>query len=663
MAKVVPQAERPRPSQVASMTLLLGLAWLPLISDIAPRVSVFTGFLLALRLASLRWLVLLPGRWLMLPLTVAGMVAVLSDYKTFVGRDAGAALLATMLVLKLLEMHRVRDLRVGTLLFGFLLVSQFLFDQSPLRALYLALLLVLDFALMADLTARVGEGRRALISALRIAGRLCLQALPLVLVLFVLFPRLSSPLWSLSQQRDRGQTGMSDWMEPGSLDRLVLSPEPAFRARFDGPVPPQDKLYWRGPVIWHTDGRRWTGWPAGLPLGVAERLVDTSEQVAYQVELEPTGKPWLFVLDMPVRVPDGARILGDFQVKDSTAVSDNRAYRAVSALSYETGGLDLDQESVGTQLPENITERMRSLVAGWQREVGSREELVHRALAFFREEPFHYTLFPPKLGANPADEFLFVTRRGFCEHYAGSFALLMRIAGIPTRIVLGYMGGEHNPLGDYLIVRQSDAHAWVEVWLRGRGWIRVDPTAAVAPERIERSDLFEVLAAGAPLRFRLEDVGTLRRWVHDLDLLGDAITTGWRDWVVGLSRTRQQQMLETLGLGHLRAYGLALALIVAAGAVLGIFLAVLTRRTGSRDPLERIYTGFCKRLARIGLPRRPGEGPLDFAQRVTAARPDLRVPVESFMAVYLPQRYGAYPRPAGRRELERKLRRFRPRRR
>ena len=484
----------------------------------------------------------------------------------------------------------------------------------------------------------------------------------LALVLFVLFPRLSAPLWSLPEQSQRGQTGIKDWLEPGSLSEMVILGGSAFRARFDGPVPPESRRYWRGPVLWHTDGRRWTGWPAGLPLERAEDPIERGEEIAYQVELEPSGKRWLFALDLPVQIDGKARILADFQVLASSPIKKNRIYRAVSALRYNTGDLGLDQEVAGTQLPLNITPRTRDLVAAWQQGGARGAALVQKALEFFREEPFHYSLLPPKLGPNPTDAFLFEARKGFCEHYASSFALLMRIGGIPSRIVLGYLGGEYNSIGDYLIVRQSDAHAWVEVWLDGKGWVRVDPTAAVAPERVEQSDLLEGLGSGAPIRFRLDEAGALRRWIHGLHLLGDAIETGWRHWVLDLSSARQQRMLASLGLQELREYGLALALVIVASVVLGLLLMTLTRTSDRRDPLEMAYARFCSRLARVGLPRRPSEGPLDYSRRIIAARPDLRRPVESFVSLYASLRYGVAKRTKFERQLARQARSFRPRR-
>lgn len=662
MRNEIPAPQRPLSGQVLAMTLLVGLAWVPLIGELAPQVSAYIGLLLALRIAAWRWPALAPGRWLLLPLTLGGMANVFDAYQTFAGQKGGTALLGTMLALKLLEMHRLRDLRVGAILFGFLLVSQFLFDQSPLRALFLALLLVLDVALLADLTVRTRQGRSALTSALHIATKLTLQALPLAVVLFVLFPRLSTPLWNLSPHEDKARSGISDSLEPGSISELVVDGQPAFRVRFEGPIPPESRRYWRGPVIWYSDGRRWTGWPGGARQGRATGLVERAEEIAYQVELEASGKRWLFALDMPIQAPENSQILADFQVLASKPVTSTKYYRVVSAQSYQTGKIGLEQEVAGTQLPDNITPRMRELVASWQQVAAGPEEIIDLALGFFREEPFYYTLLPPKLGENPADEFLFETRRGFCEHYASSFALLMRIAGIPTRIVLGYLGGEYNGLGGYVLVRQSDAHAWVETWLTGKGWVRVDPTAAVAPGRVERNDLLEQLASGAPMRFRLDDVSTLRRWAHNLRLLGDAIGTGWRDWVLGLSSARQQRMLESVGLGYLREYGLVLVLIVSASVLLGLLVAALTHPSSPKDPLERIYAAYCKRLARIGLTRRACEGPLDFSRRVVAVRPDLREPVQTFVDLYLPLRYGSSGGSQARRELKSCLRRLRPRR-
>jgi hypothetical protein len=251
----------------------------------------------------------------------------------------------------------------------------------------------------------------------------------------------------------------------------------------------------------------------------------------------------------------------------------------------------------------------------------------------------------PKLGSNPADEFLFETRRGFCEHYASSFALLMRIAGIPSRVVMGYLGGERNPLGGHWIVRQSDAHAWTEVWLEGDGWVRVDPTAAVAPSRVDRSERFAGMASGSPLRFRVYESGGLIDLVHGLRLLADAIDENWRYWVLELSRSRQQQMLDWAGLGYLREYGLAVAMVLAASATLALLLIGLLHgeRRPPLDAAERLYGALCRHLARQGLMRRASEGPLDYGRRVGAKRAEIADAVDDFVRLYAGIRYGRTP--------------------
>jgi transglutaminase-like putative cysteine protease len=648
-------------ARIGAATLLLAAAYLPLLRHLSPQVSAFIGLILLLRLAALRWPVLTPGRWILLPLTLAGLGIAFDAYFGFAGRDAGTALLAVMLALKTLELRTARDLRMLSVLFGFLLISHFLFDQSAWLVLYLASLLVADLAIMADFTAR--NPSRPIPSALRLAGTLCLQAMPLALVLFLLFPRLSAPLWNLGNQQPRAVTGMSETMEPGSVAELVVSGEPAFRARFDGPAPPQNRLYWRGLVLWVFDGRRWTRADPGAMAEARPTLTETAGQIGYELVLEPTDQRWLFALDMPLLAPPDATLDGNFQIAAKQRLTKALRYRVASAMAYNTGPLDLDQEEAGLQLPPNVTPRMRDLVAGWQAGGASPRQVIDQALAHINGADFYYTLLPPPLGDNPTDQFLFETRRGFCEHYAGAFALLMRIAGIPARIVVGYQGAELTPWGNWYLVSQAEAHAWVEVWLQGQGWVRIDPTAAIAPQRIERGGLLERLGAGTPLRFQVDETGALFRLVHGLRLMARAAGVAWQDWVLDFSLARQQQMLAAVGLAHLREYGLTLSMLVLTGAILGLLTLALVRGANRREPLERIYQAFCERLARIGLPRAASEGPLDYARRVAAARPDLAVEIQTFMGAYLPARYRNEVGRTNLRAIKARLRRFRPRRR
>jgi transglutaminase-like putative cysteine protease len=635
--------EKPQRRQVATITALYVVAYLPLVPQLAPQVSLYLLLLALIRAATLRWPRLEPGRWLLLPLTVGAVVNVYQAYHTIFGQAGGTALLASMLALKLLELRRLRDLRLAAILFCFLLVSQSLFDQSPWLALFHAAMLVLNLALMADLCRPTPPRAR---TSLRLAWRLTWQAAPLALLLFVLFPRLDAPLWNLQAGEGQARTGVKPWLEPGAISELVVDGALAFRVRFDGPVPEPDELYWRGPVAWNTDGWRWLPAEPGQFQGLKPALASAASGVAYEVSLEPSGLQWLYALDLPTRVEDEkAEITHDFQVLVPQRVTEPRVYRMSSALRYRTGELTPEEAAAALRLPANVTDRMRALVAEWRTRAQGPEDLVQQGLRFFNRESFHYTLLAPQLRRNPADEFLFETRKGFCEHYASSFALLMRIGEIPSRVVMGYLGGERNPLGGHLIVRQSDAHAWTEVWLQGRGWVRVDPTAAVDPRRVEPSDLFAGLGSGSPLRFRVHDSDGLADLVHGLRLLADAIDENWRYWVLELSRARQQQMLEWAGLGYLREYGLAVAMVLGASALLALLLIGLARadRRRPRGAAERLYDVFCRRLGRQGLTRRPSEGPLDYGRRVGGLRGDIAEQAEAFVRLYAGIRYGRLP--------------------
>ncbi len=648
------------PGQILAITALLALAYLPLVQWLSPQVSAFVAVVLGLRLAAWRWPSLTPGRWILLPLALAGFANVLGAYGTVSGREAGTALLTTALILKLLEIHGKRELRVLTSLFGFLVMSQFLFDQSPLLAAYLLALLVGNVALMADLTARRHVGPAQ--GAARVAAQLTLLALPLTVVLFLLFPRLSTPLWSLGPDEKIGRTGLSDRLEPGSITELVLSGEPAFRVWFDGTAPPTERMYWRGPVLWQMDGRRWAPSPARLEDRPPQPVARASEPVAYQIVLEPNDQRWLLALDLPIEVPERATLTADFQVRVGQRLTQNERYRMISAIQYATGELDPVMAETGRQLPPNVTGRMRTLVSEWTRDSAMPDQVIARALEHFHREAFYYTLEPPALGANPVDEFVFETRRGYCEHYASALAVLLRLADIPTRIVLGYHGGELNPMGGYYIVRQSDAHAWVEAWIPGQGWQRVDPTAAIAAERIDRSPRLDELGASTPLRFGSDEIGRLAWLAHRLRLAGDALRAGWQNWVLDFSTADQLALMSLIGLGYLGHYGLAIAMVLAASAVLTLTVLALLRR-GRVDPIEALYARFCERMRRAGLPRRPSEGPIDFGRRVVALRPELRPQIEPFLSLYTHLRYGRAEPESGLPLLRSYLRRARPGRR
>jgi transglutaminase-like putative cysteine protease len=638
--RTIPAGERPERAQILWLTLILAAAYLPLGRDLAPQISAFVGLVFLIRLVALRWPAAMPGIWPLAALTLVGIANAVVTYQGWSGQNAGTALFVSMLVLKLMELRRKADLRLAATLIGFLVVVQFLFDQSPLLVVYLAVVVFAVVALLVDLNGGLGENRRR--ASITTALRLSLQAIPLTLVMFLLFPRLDAPLWTQGMGPSTGTTGISDSMEPGAISDLVLNGELAFRARFEESPPAADQLYWRGPVLWETDGRRWS---PGTPITDAApgAILDPARRVDYEVTLGPTDQRWLFALDLPDSIPDGAFVSPDHQLIAREAVSATKRYRVTSALDYRTSPPDPARRAAGLQLPDNVTPRMRQLIEDWQAKADGDWDMVQLSLAYFNREPFYYTLQPPRLGTNPTDAFLFETRRGFCEHYAGSFAVLMRLAGIPSRIVLGYLGGELNPVGDYYMIWQSDAHAWVEVLIEGRGWVRVDPTAAVDPSRVDNSGASRMLGAGPSVRFTLEQADAIARLVRKLRLFGDSMDAAWQDWVLGFSVEDQLALLQKLRLDEHREYGLVALMLAAVSLTLGILVLGSIRERTKLDPLDAEYARFCRRLGRIGLARMPNEGPMDYGQRIVAQRPDLAATVNRFLGVYIPARYG----PAG----------------
>lgn len=597
-------------------------------------------------------------RWLLL-LTLTGILLVYSQHHTLIGRDAGVSLLVVMLGLKLLELRQPRDVYILVFIGYFVVVTQFLFSQSFLLTLYL-------LGLVISLTALLLEINRArpapsLFEPLRRSLFIGLQALPIALILFLLFPRLSQPLWQFASDDGSGISGLDDRVSPGSISRLIRSSAVAFRVQFEDQAPPPERRYWRGLVLRDTDGYSWYNRPTTPPLQSPPGLVSQAAAVRYQVFLEPHYRHWLFALDLPARAPANARLDQGFQLVSSSPVERPLQYRLLSYTRYRTQRPGATELQRALRLPANLTRRERQLVARWRARASDDQELVGLALDYFHNQPFIYTLTPPSYPINPSDQFLFEGREGFCEHYASSFALLMRLAGIPSRLVVGYQGGELNPLGDYYILRQSDAHAWSEVYLAGQGWVRVDPTAAVAPERIRHGIQPEFDRPGAPVNFRLDDGGLVGSLAHRLRLILDAANIGWRQWVLGYSQQRQSNLLHNLGLDFRHAWQWTLLLF----SLIGLALLLLMLRIGLQgrqrlEPEVRSYRRLCRKLARIGLERAPSEGPLDYARRIASRRPDLADQVERMTAIYIRLRYARSAPPRALGELQRRVRRFRP---
>ncbi|MFC5302685.1 transglutaminase TgpA family protein [Azospira restricta] len=574
----------------------------------------------------------LPPRWALALVVAAASAGVYFQYRTLFGRDPGVALLVLFVALKPLEMHGRRDAIVVVMLGFFLLLTHYFYSQSIPTGLWLLAAATLQTATLL----RIFGGRQPLPEIVRYAGVLLLQATPFMLVLFLLFPRITGPLWGLPQDAHAGSSGLPETIAPGTISNLVLNGNIAFRVRFAGPPPDNARLYWRGPVMDEFDGLRWR--PAQLGRLEAATIEHRGGTIAYETTLEPHNQRWLLALDAPRTIPEQAFISGRLQAIAFEPVRLRSRFAFTSSLDYRASPAAETRAllAAALRLPTAGNPRARALAAEWKARHASVQAIVAEALLMFGREQFGYTLQPPLLGDDPVDQFLFETKRGFCEHYASAFVFLMRAAGIPARVVAGYQGGELNPVDGYLVVRQSDAHAWAEVWQEGVGWQRVDPTAATAPSRIERGIASALPESDAlPMMARL-DIG----WLRQLRYRWDAINNAWNQWVLGYNPERQREMLSRLGLDDIDWRGMtALLAVLCAAALLVVTLWTLAQRP-RLDPAQRAWLRFCARLARLGVPRHAWEGPLDYAARVAAARPEFGKAARSAAAAYAATRYG-----------------------
>jgi len=573
----------------------------------------------------------LPPRWLIFTIMVIVIGATGYFYRSLFGREPGVALLLAFLVLKSMELKGVRDGFTVILLCYFLQLALFFENQGPEIAAYALANVVLITATLINLN-RDGQppGR-----AIRLAAVMVAQSVPFMLILFLLFPRVQGPLWGMPRDAYAGMSGLSESMSPGTISSLTLSGAVAFRAKFNAEAPPQRDLYWRGPVLTRFDGRTWHA--MRLPTFQKLQYDARGPAVDYFVILEPHDRPWLFALEMPGSLPADASITVDYQVLAKTPVRTRKRYEMRSYPLFVPGADEYaGRLGLARHVPAGSNPRSTALAATWRSQATDDAALIQTALSHFRRQPFVYTLSPPLLGDNGIDEFLFETRRGFCEHYAGAFVFLMRAAGLPARVVTGYQGGEVNPVDGYLLVRQSDAHAWAEVWLAGRGWVRVDPTAAVAPSRVERG-IAAAVPEGDPLPFIVRsDLDWLRRLRFQWEALGNS----WDQWVLGYTVERQREVLSRLGMKSPDWQSMTAAMAALTGLLMLALTGWALRRYSRSDPVQRAWSKLSRKLGRAGLSRRPAEGPLAYADRVKAARPHLADDVSAIARMYATLRYG-----------------------
>ncbi|WP_051434608.1 transglutaminase TgpA family protein [Desulfonatronum lacustre] len=709
---------------LGSWVWILGPAFLAALPHFA-RYPAWIGLtcvgLWSLWLSTLQRPGLTPSRMIRFALTLGCVGGVYFSFGYLLGPEPGTALLLLLLALKPFEAKGRRD-QIQILFMTYLLVLlQFLHSQSLLVAGYMILVVLIATAALVGVAHPASQTDPRF--RLRQASVLLLQALPVMLILFVLFPRLPGSLWGLFQTPRTGLTGLSDTMSPGDISELLQSSEVVFRVTFDDQPPAVGRMYWRALVLWETDGRTWRVGESDRESGRESgqwQVRPLGEPVEYVLTMEAHGQRWLPVLEMPLQgnqgrqrgtssdalpetppetppgtmpatdpdtslpatpaslpAPQGLTVqelepAPDYRLVISEELRRRARFQLQAALEFETDAPTSGEHLRALELPPSGNERARELARSWATTTMDERTVVDQALDFFRDETFDYTLRPPLLREEAVDDFLFRTRSGYCEHYASAFTFLMRAAGIPARVVVGYQGGDRNPLGDYFVIRQYHAHAWSEVWLEETGWTRVDPTTVLAPERIDVGAGALVPNIDMPRVLSSREMGWVISAWRGLTQGWDAANTVWNQWVLDFGFERQRRFLERFGLagttrlerlGHL---ALALSLsFVAAALVYGL---ILLRSRPPEDVLDTTYARFCRRLAKIGIPRFPQEGPRDYALRAAGLRPDL---AESIMAVsegYIRLRYGASPSfasdtaslKAQQDELIRMVRAFRP---
>lgn len=649
-----------------------GIIWVlvTLLIAMFPQLLNMAPHLIPITLLPLVWRLMAEFRnWKPMPMVlriIATAIAVTSLVLTFgglLGRQAAVSLLVMMLSLKLLETFATRDARIVASLSLFLCATQFLFSQGILMIVYIIACVLSSLISLMYLHRREAfenlkpapETDRNLFSELGFGARMMILALPVGLVLFMLFPRWGSPMWGIPETALDARSGLSNSMSPGSIQNLFMDDSPAFRVSFETGVPSQSELYWRGPVFWDFDGRQWKTGYLNRNLRAESKPALNEALFRYEVQMEPTEQHWVFALDYPALIPEGTRLSLDYQLISRRAITQLRTYTMASDPRFvDSPELKKTFRNAALALPAGFNTRTAEMMAQWRSETNSDAAIVQRALLYFNQQNFRYTLNPPLLSQHTVDEFLFGTRKGFCEHYASAFTVMMRMAGIPARVVTGYLGGYYSDFASYFLVRQSDAHAWSEVWIKGSGWTRIDPTAAVAPGRVERGSINSLSE-----RRHMLDFDWLRSAKNSFDLL----QRGWNNWVVAFDAVQQSQLFSGLGFGFLDTSKLVIAMILSVLAAIAfsfLLVPLLLQLKNSRkqDPLIRIWQTYTKKLEKAGITTNPSLTPTELAELASEQLSGATGAIRQITEHYLLCRYASHS--SGNTELARMIKDFHP---
>lgn len=645
--------------QPAALILLLGLLLV-----IFPNFSHLPLWLSMVMIGLILWrgcyelqLCTIPNKFILFLLTLMLLAGIIFSYHTLIGRNAGSAMLLGLLCLKLFEIKSFRDIALIIILALFSIIINFLFNQSiPVAFTMLFALVVLFTALISfqhdyKNLSNVKPLPLKLIRShekkhFKLAVKMLTQAIPFAIVLFILFPRVNGPLWGLPEDAFSGTTGLSDKMSPGRISQLSNNSSVAFRVKFNSTIPSANKLYWRGPVMWNFDGYDWTA-PESERIALNKfKFTALGTKIQYSITLQPHNNYWMLALDIPSTLPANSQLTTDMQVLSALPIQKLKRYDLSSYTNYV--------------LPENSKTSMKrylKLPASHSNEQGSNlyksrllinklksptnpQETINNVLNYFATQNFYYSRKPPLLYKNPIDEFLFETKRGYCEHYASSFTVLMRLAGIPARIVTGYQGGEINPIDDFMTIRQSDAHAWSEVFLGKKGWVRVDPTAAIPPGNIENTDDALRLNSTRKKPAYLFKSNWLSKQMKQMRFAWDAVNNSWNQWVLGYNTKRQKAFFAAIGIPEITWQGLSQLLFSILAVLTGLLaFIVFSNHSKKKNEIQNTYFKFLKKLKKYELTKLSSEGANDFAKRAIIKAPEHKQTIKQITLLYLQLRY------------------------
>ncbi len=570
------------------------------------------------------------------------------SYGSLRGIEPGVSLIVMLTSVKILEAHTAREFHIMIMVAWVLCLCGFFLSQN--LAIALCLLIAFTLLLVALIQFHRGSSS-AFWPPVRTAGKLLAQAGPLIILLFLFFPRLSTGFrFQIAPQRG-ASAGFSDRLSPGSVSSLANSSEVAFRAEFpDGKIPPLRAMYWRGVVMWHGEGLEWDAPIASATLPRTSQGPPRGEAIRQWITIEPHDARWMFALDWPVNSPSGATLAPGNYLWSYQPIHKARRYEVVSYPEISNNRLHSREREPLLQVPASISPAVRALAQSWTDEKAEPRAIVEKALEFFRTQRFRYSLTPGEYRQDDLEEFLFHRRLGFCEHYAASFATLMRLAGIPARVVTGYLGGEYNEIGHFFLVRQADAHAWCEVWFPDSGWQRIDPTAVVAPDRVNLgfNSFLERRGAAGQLDSQSVFARNLARWpIFARARLGwQTLSYAWDTRVLSFDGDEQGSFFASVGIaGHGPIFFIigTLAVTIALLALYAGWTHLRTRPRGDR--VKIVYESFCRKTAKLGAQRNPSEGPLDFSRRATRLLPTESDRIRRIAKAYIALRYAPAPDP------------------